>query len=187
MAITIDLDQATSFDLVPKGDYEVVIKTIEEKTTQTGIVFLSMSLIIRNDVEQNCQNRYIFHSFWKRKEPTQADMSVNGYSFKWIMSLAKAAKLPNGKNYESLEELCKDLEGRVICVTVTHDTYNGTTREVVKNIAESKYPECKHVFKEQTSVSSDTIAKPAQEQFANSQQFNMNGFEEILSDGDVPF
>lgn len=187
MGFSTDFSQANTYDLIPKGDYEVVIKAAEEKATQAGTDYLSITLVIRNDVEQNCQNRYIFHSFWKRKEPTQADMSVKGYSFKWIMALAKAAKLPDGKNYETLENLCKDFEGRVIKVTVGHDSYNGNTRETIKSMTESGFPECKHEYRDNSSVTSDTVAKPAQDQFANTQKIDMSGFEEILADGDVPF
>lgn len=51
-----------------------------------------------------------------------------------------------------------------------------------------------HVYKEKPTVSADTVAQRPQEQFAGAAPppsppafGNLNDFEEILSDGDVPF
>lgn len=189
MGFSTDYTEISSFDLIPKGEYEVIIKSIEERTTQNGATGLNLTLVIRNDVEQKYQNRLIFHTLWKRKEPTQADMQVQGYSFKQIMSLAKAANLPSGKSYETVADLCADLIKHVMRVTIDHDTYNGNTRENVKFMNGSRFPECKHVYKEKAAVSGDTVAQRPQEQFASQPTGlgNLEDFEEILGDGEVPF
>lgn len=180
------------FSLIPAGEYEVVIRNIEERTTKNGATGINLSLVIRNDVEQKYKDRYLFHTLWKRKEPTEADMQVQGYSFKQIMILAKVAKLPSGKAYENVQQLCEDLLKRPLRVTVEHEVsdYDGKTRENIRYINESKYPECRHVFKEKKSAaSSETVARKPQEQFAadNVSYDTPDGFEEILSDGDIPF
>ena len=69
-------DVNDDFGIIPEGDYEVVIRNIEERTTMSGATGLNISLIIRNDVDQKFKDRYLFHTLWKRKEPTQADMQV---------------------------------------------------------------------------------------------------------------
>ncbi|MCM1357046.1 MAG: DUF669 domain-containing protein, partial [Prevotella sp.] len=94
MGFSTNYEDVQDFDLIPKGEYEVIITKIEERTTQNGATGLNFALTIRNDVEQKCKNRCIFHTLWKRREPTQADMQVQGYSFKQIMQLAKAVRLP---------------------------------------------------------------------------------------------
>lgn len=189
MGFSTDYTEVNNFDLIPKGEYEVIIKNIEERTTQKGATGLNLTLVIRNDVEQKYQNRLVFHTLWKRKEPTQADMQVQGYSFKQIMSLAKVANLPNGKSYETVNELCVDLINHVMRVTVDHDTYNGNTREIVKFMNISRFTECKHIYKEKPAVSDETVAQRPQEQFASQQAGlgNLDDFEEILGDGEVPF
>lgn len=192
MGFSTDYTDVQDFDLLPKGSYEVIIKSIEERITDNGAVGLSVRFIVRNDVEQKYQNRGIFHNYWKRKEPTAADMQVQGYSFKQIMQLAKAAKLPNGKAYETVHELCADLVNRVVLITVNHSSYNGRQREEVGYINESKFPDCKHVYKQSTTVTADTVAQRPPEQFASTAApaagvGNLNDFEEILGDGDVPF
>ena len=190
MAFSTDYSEVNSFDLIPAGDYEVIIKAIEERTTQNGATGLNLTLIIRNDVEQKFQNRCIFHTLWKRREPTQADMQVQGYSFKQVMQLAKAAALPVGKAYNTVSELCADLINRVIKVNVIHEEYNGKTNERVRYMNESAHPECKHVYKQSGGISDDTVAQRPQEQFASTMAADLGDlgdFEEILGDGDVPF
>lgn len=188
MGFSTNYDDIQDFDIIPTGEYEVIIKKIEERTTQNGATGLNLTLVIRNDVEQKYQNRYIFHTLWKRREPTQADMQVQGYSFKQIMQLAKAAKLPSGKSYETVSDLCADLINHVMRVTVGHEEWGGKTNERVKYMNDSKFPECRHICKEAAAVTSDTVAPKKQEQFANAASFgNLDDFEEILGDGDVPF
>ena len=173
------------YGLVPEGKYEAVIRNIEERTTQNGKTGLNLSLVIRNDVEQKFKDRYIFHTLWKVLEPTDADRQVQGYSFNQIMNLARSAKLPSGKVYEDVKALCQDLLHKTLLVTVEHDTYNGKTRERVKYMNESKVPVCKHVFKEKKTSSAPNNAvtvKPLDNGIGN-----LSDFEEIVSDGDVPF
>lgn len=182
MAFNTNYEDVHDFDLIPKGEYEVIITKIEEHTTQKGATGLNFTLVIRNDVEQKYQNRCIFHTLWKRREPTQADLSVNGYGFKQIMQLAKAVRLPSGKSYETVYSLCDELGGKIMRVTVGHREYNGRTYEEVRYMNETQFPECKHVFK--TAVTSDTVAERPAETFASN---SFDDYEEILSDGDVPF
>lgn len=68
MGFSTDYTDVQSFELIPKGEYEVIIKAITERTTPNGATGLNLTFVIRNDVEQKCQNRYLFHTLWKRKE-----------------------------------------------------------------------------------------------------------------------
>lgn len=179
---------------VPEGEYEVVIRNIEERTTPKGATGLNLSMVIRNDVEQNCKNRYIFYTLWKRKEPTAADKQVQGYGFNQVMRLAKSAGLPSGKAYETLQDMCRDLMRRPLKVTLEHRVYDGKTQEDVKYVNATAFPDCKHVFKEKKQVGKDTVAQKPQETFAaipaqpeNLSIGDLDGFEEILSDDKVPF
>ena len=91
-------------------------------------------MAIRDDVEQPHKGRIIFHRIWRKKEPTAEDMTVDGYSFKQLMSLCRAAQLPNGKRFSSLDELGNDLTGRKLKVTVEHEfnDYRGEMEVKVK-------------------------------------------------------
>ena len=171
-------------ELLPEGRYEVVIKTAQLNATKNDTPYIDVRMVIRNDVEQKYQNKYIFHSLWKKREPSPQDLSVDGYSFKQLMSLAKAAKLPSGKNYGSIEELCADFVGKCVIAEIEHKPdKNEQLRERVKFCYESAFPNCKHVFKEANpQKSNDVFAQPA-----TAQAVNLSDFEEVVSDSDVPF
>lgn len=180
--------------LLPEGKYECIVKDAFPSETKKGTPYLDIRLVIRNDVEQKYQNKYIFHSIWKKKEPSEQDKQVDGYSFKQLMSLANAAGLPSGKSYASVEELCKDFVGKCVNAETEHDEYDGKTNVRVKYCNKTEYPECKHVFKEAPAAAdSNTYQKPKQDAFAQPatvrtpSDINLDDFEEIIGDGDLPF
>lgn len=171
------------FSIKPEGDYEVIIKGIEEKTTKNNKTGLNMKLLIRNDVSgQKFGDGFLFHTFWKRKEPTELDMQVEGYSYGQIMNLGKAARLPDGKNYENLGEYCADLIDKCIRVTLKHGEYNGKPKEEISWINETKFPDCKHVYKQSAATAQNGFA-------ANTQQFSAapTAAADISPDDDLPF
>lgn len=180
--------------LLPEGKYECIVKDAFPSETKKGTPYLDIRLVIRNDVEQKYQNKYIFHSIWKKKEPSEQDKQVDCYSFKQLMSLANAAGLPSGKSYASVEELCKDFVGKCVNVETEHDEYDGKTNVRVKYCNKTEYPECKHVFKEASAAAdSNTYQKPKQDAFAQPaavrtpSDIDLDDFEEIIGDGDLPF
>lgn len=46
MGFSTDYTDVNDFDLIPTGEYEVIIKKIEERTTQNGATGLNLTLII---------------------------------------------------------------------------------------------------------------------------------------------
>lgn len=194
MNFSTNYDDLGSGGLLPEGKYECIVKDAFPSETKNGFSYLDIRMVIRNDVEQSYKNKYIFHSIWKKKEPTEQDKQVDGYSFKQLMSLASAAGLPAGKNYASVEELCKDFVGKCVNVEIEHDMYNkDNPRERVKFCNKTAYPECKHVFKEAAApVNSGTYQKPKQDAFAQpasvgTQTVDLDGFEEIIGEDSLPF
>ena len=190
MGFTNDFSKAQQGGLKPEGDYEVLIVKAEEKTTKGGKVYLSLNLVIRNDVKQGYQNGYLFHTLWKRKNPTEADMQVNGYSFSQVMALGKAAGLPNGKNYESLADFLQELVRKPVLVHLVHDTYNDTERESIAWVNPTKFPEVKHVMKTKPDVNPDGYAEKPQTEYANTaaaQAAQAQEFAVMPLDDDLPF
>lgn len=169
-------------NLLPEGKYECIVKSAALAATKNGIPYLNIVFVIRNDVKQKYQNRYIFHSIWQKEEPTAEDNAVDGFSFKQLMVLAKATELPSGKNYDSIESLLKDFVGKVCLVEIEHQTYNDTTSERVKFCNPTKFTEIKHVFKETSTVQNkkDAFATPASASYVETSN-------EELSDDGCPF
>lgn len=188
MAFTNDYSKASQGGLKPEGDYEALIVKAEEKPTKSGKLHLNLNLVIRNDVDQNYQNGYLFHTLWKRKEPTEADNQVNGYGFSQIMSLGKAAGLPNGKNYESLADFLQELIGKPVRAHVVHDEYNGNKRETIAWFNPTDYPEVKHVMKKKSDVNPDGYASAAQQTtYVNTPAAQAVAAQAVGDDDDLPF
>ena len=68
-------------ELVPEGDYECIIVNAEIRKTQNGKYKVAFSLVIRNDVDQECKNRYLFVDVWRKREPSPSDEQVEGFNF----------------------------------------------------------------------------------------------------------
>ncbi len=123
---------------------------------------------------------------------TLQDKQTDNYNFSQLMSLANAVKLPSGKNYASVEELCRDFVGKCCNVEIEHKESNGQTRERVKFCNQTSFPECKHVFRtaDSSQQANDTYKQPKQDAFAQpataQQPVDLSDFEEINTD-DIPF
>jgi hypothetical protein len=185
MSYNVNYDEAAEgSELIPEGEYECIIKYAGEDATQKGTVYMGATLVVRNDIDQPCKNKYIWHKIWQKKEPSPADLACNGYSSKQINALSKAAKLPNGKKYESLSEWCDELKDKIVRVTVEHEEYNGKTNAKVKWVNESKFPQCKHRWK-----NADVDVSADDEPAAGYANGDTGDFEEIPTptDDDLPF
>lgn len=168
----------------PEGWYECLIVKVEERQTKNGAWGLNFSLVIRNDVGQRYGNGYIFHTIWKKREPNANDAAVKGYNFGQLMALARAAKLPDGKDYETLAQFCEELVKKPLRVKLIHEEWNGNTQERVGDLAETAYPECRHVFKT-AAPKADSYAPPAAQTFAGSA--NDLPIQDFADDDGVPF
>ena len=179
MAFSQDNSAATSA-LKPEGRYETIITSIDEKATKNGKSYLNIRLTIRNDVEgQKYGNACLFYQIWKRKEPTQEDLSVNGYIYGMVMGLGKAAGLPDGKEYKDLAEYCNDLVGTCVIAQLKHEIGDdGIEREKVAYLNKTNHPDCKHKFK-----TADTVSAPKNESFAATTTTEAT----MEDDGDYPF
>ena len=87
--------------LKPEGDYECLIAKAEERdyTNSKGEekTCLNISFIIRNDVEQGYKNGHIFHTLWKRREPTENDKQVKATVLIRLWLSAKRQDFPTAR------------------------------------------------------------------------------------------
>lgn len=143
MAFSTDYDNLGS-GMLPEGDYECIVVSASQGFTKGSTENFTANMVIREDVPQEYQGKHIFHTIWPKNEPTADDMKVDGLSFKQIMQLARGAELPNGKSYETLDELGNDLVGRCVKVTIEHQTYKGNTSARVKWINKTEHPRENH-------------------------------------------
>lgn len=140
-------DVSEGFDILPEGEYEGVIKYAGEDATKGGTMYMGVTIVVRNDVDQTGKNAYIWHHIWQKKTPTQADNACGGYVSFQIQSLSKAVGIPAGKKFDSLSDWADELKDKLVRVTIEHEEYNGQTNAKVKWVNPTKYPECKHRWK----------------------------------------
>lgn len=127
-------------ELIPEGEYECRIERAMETATNRGTPYLDILLRVRRDVEQPEQGRRIDHAIWPKKTPDAADQAFSGYSARQILALSEAAGLPSGRSYQGFDDWCDDLTGRLVRVTVYHDTYNGNTSARVRWVNATQFP-----------------------------------------------
>lgn len=183
MGFKSNFEEVQQGGLKPEGDYECIITAIEDRTNKNGKRGLNFTLVIRNDVEgQKYGNACLFHTIWQKIEPTPYDMQVEGFNFNQLMSMGRAARLPDGKEYDSLKAYCEDLLKKCVRVTVYHEEYNGKTQERISWVNETHFPECKHKFKTDKPKSGGFV-QPSAKTGSIAEQF-----EDVIDDDDgVPF
>ncbi|MBS4538193.1 DUF669 domain-containing protein [Clostridium sp. D2Q-11] len=136
----VDHDDVFEGGLIEEGTYEVVVHKAFEDAARSGTMFINLHLIVRNDIEQKFKNKYIFASIWQSKQTGE-------YHKGMLNAVAKALQVPNGKKFNSLEELLNEFKGRTARVTVKHEEYNGNTNARVKSWEVSRFKDCNHTFK----------------------------------------
>ena len=156
----------TGGGLVPQGNYETVVTNAEIRQTKNGKYKVGLTLTIRNDIQQECQNRVLFIDIWRKREPTAADEQVDGFNFAQLMAVSRAAQIPSGQSFESLEQFLQALCGRCLIATVKHETYNGETTAKVDPLGTepTKFPDCRHVQKQRQQAQNPAYGAPAPRQ-----------------------
>lgn len=121
---TIDYSKAQEFASITDGTYEVTIDTAKQDATQGGADFLNIRFRIRTDFQQDFQNNLIFHRIFAKKEDGK-------YPVASVMNLAKAAGVPDGTKFASLDDYLNQLLGKNLKVTVKNEKseWQGKTYE----------------------------------------------------------
>ena len=153
-------------ELVPEGFYECIITNAEIRQTHNGKYKVGFMLTIRNDIQQPCANRVLFLDIWRKREPTPADEQVDGFNFAQLMAVSRAAKIPSGQNFESLEQFLQALTGRLLIAEVRHEEYNGKPQVRVDSLstAPTQFPECRHVQKQRPQAQNPAYGAAAPRQ-----------------------
>ena len=163
MAFTVDHSAANS--LKPEGKYEVIVEKAKPSFTKSNKPCINFVLVIRNDVPNPTKGGKLFTSLYKRREPTPADLAVDGYSAAQVQGWCKAAQIPNGKRFESVEDLCESLTGALVCISVQHQTDDaGRTRENVSWPEPTQHPDCRHQHKDAAAAPAEFTPLPDNDQ-----------------------
>lgn len=161
MAFTVNHSEVNDYQIKPKGEYECIIERVKPSTTKLGKPCINLVLIIRNDVQNPVKGGKIFDALYKKTQPSAADLNVDGFSAAQIQRWCKAARIENGRHFDSLEDLCAALEGKLVRVTLDHEEYKGKPHERIGFANETRFPECKHKFKEKANLNAEFTELPA--------------------------
>ena len=88
-------------------------------------------------------------------------MQVDGFNFAQLMAISKAARIPDDKEFENINDFLKALIGKPIKVHLFHDEYNGKTYEKIDKHYPTEFSEVKHKPKEKPAKSETFAAQPA--------------------------
>ena len=123
MGFAVNHSQATQGRyLPPDGEYEVIIRQAAQKTTQSGKTFISFTSEIRSDVVQPEQGAQFEHTLFKSKAPTPRD--PDGYSLGQVQTICKATRIPEGTNFNGIDDWLSATIGRTAKLEVKNGMYN---------------------------------------------------------------
>ncbi|MDE5754826.1 MAG: DUF669 domain-containing protein [Oscillospiraceae bacterium] len=183
--------EATSFEQIPEGDYEVFVEKAEERPTKSGRMQLSIQLRIRDDVEQACKKRMLFLNIFQKtpEKLTDADRQVENYNYNHLYHLLDMTGiLRSGKSFDSMADICRLLAGCEMRVTVYYENWNGRLQERIdplKGVHESdpdySTPPASPAYSAPPSY------QPPQPPVNPAPATGFDDFEDLPSDDDLPF
>lgn len=134
---SVNYEAAEQFSSVENGTYEVVVATAEQSASKTGTDFLDIRLKIRDDFQQKFRNNLIFDKVWINKQTLQ-------YPEWALQRYAKAVKIPEGIEINTIEQFLDIIKGKTLKVTVKNEQSesNGVTYDNlnIKKMEQSELP-----------------------------------------------
>lgn len=141
----VNYDEVVEFKDIEPGEYEVIVVQSIENVTPNGAQHMDIQLVIRNDIEQKFKNQRLFHKVFQSK----ADQT---YHPGFVNQMAKAFQIPDGKQFNSVEDILNEFKGKPAKVRVENREYNGKTYTDVKQWYITSFPQINHQFKENEKV-----------------------------------
>lgn len=143
MAISFNYED---LEYITPGVYEAVIQNTSEEFTQgNGTRYMAVSMVIRNDVQQQCQDKRIEYRIWTTSKPETK--TIEGYVEYSLALMSKACRLPETINVNSVNELSKLWIGKPVRITVGQREYNGKTYIEISKVEESGNIQVNHKYK----------------------------------------
>lgn len=134
---SVNYEAAEQFSSIEDGTYEVVVAQAEQAASQSGTDFLDIRLKIRDDFQQKFRNNLIFDKVWINKQTLQ-------YPEWALQRYAKAIKIPEGVEVNTIEQFLELITGKTLKVTVKNEQseYNGKTYDNlnIKKMEQSELP-----------------------------------------------
>lgn len=115
----VDGKKAQTFGALPAGEYELFITGAKAIYSSKGTPGVSMVLTVRNDVDQVGGGRKVWHTLW-----------VNENTHGIVQAFMKAIEVPDGTEFNSLEEIANYVKGRPVRAKLDIQEDNSNFNEV---------------------------------------------------------
>ncbi|OLS02246.1 DUF669 domain-containing protein [Tissierella creatinophila] len=142
----VNYDEVKEFGDIEPGEYEVLVHTAIENVTNNGAIFMDIQLVIRNDIQQKFKNFRIFHKVFQSK-------ATGEYHSGFVNAMAKAFQIPDGQQFNSVNDLLNNFKGKTAKIRVENREYNGKNYADVKQWYVSSFPQVNHQWKTEDSPS----------------------------------
>jgi len=126
----------SSSNLMPEGDYEVIIERMNRQTLPSGKEKLSIMYRVRGDIEgQSYGNKCIFEDIWQEKE------NPKYFNRKRINQLRGTQNIEKGKVCATINDVINELLGArlILHIDIVFDDYRGEEVNRVAYYKSSKY------------------------------------------------
>lgn len=154
---SVNYESAEQFASITDGTYEVVVVQAEQSASKGGTDYLDIRLKIRDDFKQKFQNNLIFDKVWINKETLK-------YPEWALQRYARAVKIPEGLEINTIEQFLDLLKGKTLKVTVKNEQseYNGNTYDNlnIKKFEQSELPAYSGTVAEPTGAKDDDLDLP---------------------------
>lgn len=201
-----NLPEHEEYGVLPKGNYEMVIKNVQERATQSGAESIQVDFVVRNDLDGVRQlmntngkyhNRHVFMDNWKRKATQQYDLEQ-------LQLLMMAAGFPDHHTYDFPNDFISFLKSKPVkvYVNVRKNEYQGEVTDQNQvapwNVTQTDFPNVQHKWKSDSTTTSNGN-NPFDEAMNNLEQEQskgnpLNGDPFVgssdsidISDDDLPF
>lgn len=152
MAFTTDFSQVQEFTEFKEQDYEMIVFDAYEQPNKNGKKRIVIDYVVRNDVKQEKQNAHL----WDEQYPSK---DTGKYHMGMLMGKVKALGIPEGKSYQTLDDLLKDMINRPARVRVKLEEYNGNKYPKVRFTNKTEMTNVQHQWKEPINVEVTEIAE----------------------------
>ena len=122
----------------PEGQYECLITMAKYNMTRNGTEYLHISLLIRDDVEQEGMGEVIDWSVWRKRKPGRQD--PDGFAAGTIQHISKVVGFENGMEFSTIDDWMRALKGRTVRVEIKHEEYNDRVSAKVAYSYSSDHP-----------------------------------------------
>lgn len=154
---SVNYEAAEQFSSIEDGTYEVVVFSAEQSANQYGTDYLDIRLKIRDDFQQKFRNNLIFDKVWINKQTLQ-------YPEWALQRYAKAVKIPEGVEINTIEQFLDIIKGKTLKVAVKNEqseskgkTYDNLN---IKKMEQSELPPYSGAITEPTQKQDDDLDLP---------------------------